>query len=125
MREAVLAGFFMGRLTAKELADDLRGSQRSVSATHAAVEIEDMTTPFLVTRGMAIALCDAVLIRELPPEDLQTIGFALLASQYFYWKEEDDEPAETFYDWSAPEINLPLTYENIRIFRDRLFPNPC
>jgi len=66
-----------------------------------------------------------VLSRELPPEDLQTIGFALLASQCFYWKEEDNEPAETFYDWSAPEINLPLTYENIRIFRDRLFQTPA
>jgi hypothetical protein len=28
--------------------------------------------------------------------------------------------AETVYDWATPEINYPLTIENIKKFRERL-----
>ncbi len=79
-----------------------------------------MTGRFLVTREMAVALCDAVLAGDLAPEALETIGVALVASDNFYWDEADDEPAETFYDWSAPAINFALTHGNVRMFRDRL-----
>jgi hypothetical protein len=120
MREAVLADFFVGRVTTRELAEDVRGSTTRVSATQSTTGIENMGSRFLVTREMAIALCNAALSGELPPTDLETIGFALVASENFYWDESDDEPAETFYDWSAPEINFALTHESIRMFRDRL-----
>jgi hypothetical protein len=52
---------------------------------------------------MAIALCDAVLEGHRPPGDLETIGFSLVASEKFYWSEDEGEPAETFYDWSCPK----------------------
>jgi hypothetical protein len=124
MRESVLADFFMGRVTARELSNDVRGSIKYVSKIETKIKIEDMATPFLVTREMAVALCDAVLRGELPPEELKTIGFALVASDNFYWDETDDEPAETFYDWSAPKINFALTYNNVRMFRGRLIEKP-
>lgn len=125
MREAVLADFFRGRVTARELAVDLRGSTTRVSEIQTTTEIEDMTAPFRVTREMAIALCDAVLSGQLPAEELETVGFALVASDNFHWDEVDDEPAKTFYDWSAPEINFPLTHDNVRMFRDRLIGKPA
>ncbi len=125
MRESVLADFFMGRVTARELADDVHGSTKRVSEIQTTTQIEDMASPFLVTRKMAIALCDAVLSGELSPQELKTVGFALLASDNFYWDEADDEPAELFYDGSAPEINFSLTYENVRMFRDRLIGKPA
>ncbi len=120
MHESVLADFFLGRVTTRDLAEDVRGATKRVSDIQSTTEIKDMDSRFMVTREMAIALCDAALSGELPPTDLETIGFALLASETFYWDESDDEPAATFYDWSAPEINLGLTDENIRVFRDRL-----
>jgi len=120
MREAALANFFVGRLTAAELAQDVHGSIKQVSDLQRITEVEDMKCRFLVTREMAIALCDAVLNAEMAARHLETIGFALVTSDNFYWDEKDDEPAETFYDWSSPQINFPLTIENIEMFRARL-----
>jgi hypothetical protein len=76
-------------------------------------EIHDMADQFRVTRQMAVALCDAVLCGDLPTADLETIGFALVASDTFCWDDNDDEPAETFWDWAAPEVNFALTLENV------------
>ncbi|MCU1257706.1 MAG: hypothetical protein JWO80_591 [Bryobacterales bacterium] len=58
MRESVLADFFMGRVTARQLAHDLHGSNKRISEIQTTTEIEDLATPFLVTREMAVALCD-------------------------------------------------------------------
>jgi hypothetical protein len=120
MHEEVLADFFLGRSTAEQLARDLEGSRRKLSEVHTVTEIKDMANRFLVTRAMAVALCDAVLDGHLPPSDLETIGFTLVASNNFYWSEVDGEPAETFYDWSCPQINYPLTMDTVRMFRARL-----
>jgi len=91
-----------------------------VSDVQTVTAIEDMKDPFLVTRGMAVALCDAVLGGSLPSVALETIGFALVASDNFYWDEEDNALAETLYDWSCPAINYPLTLENVAMFKSRL-----
>ncbi len=84
MCETGLADFFLGRATARELADDVRGPTRRDTAIRSTTEIENVSAPLLVTRDMAIALCDAVLCGELPPERLKAIGFALIASDKFY-----------------------------------------
>lgn len=124
MREKILAEFFSNRLSAADLAVDLKVSVHRVTDTHCGVLIEDMGTPFCVTRGMAVLLCDAVLQGELPAESLETIGFALVSSDAFFWSEDEEEPAETFHDWACPQINYALTLENVQMFRRRLTEEP-
>jgi hypothetical protein len=68
MREQTLAAFFKGTVSARELARDLEGSVKRVDDGGFIVEIEDMQDELAVTSEMAIALCDAVLAGELPPE---------------------------------------------------------
>jgi hypothetical protein len=116
VREEVLARFFKGRATPAELARDLKGSEQRVSDIQSIVEIEDMQEEFVVTRGMAVALCDAVLSEQLEPSALATIGFALMASDKFSWDGED-VLGEIIADWSCPEINFTLNMENVRQFR--------
>ena len=71
-----------------------------------------------MTATMGIKLCDAVLAGELPAEALRTIGFALQASDKFYWDGDEDEVlASVIADWSCPEVNYPLTLENVARFR--------
>jgi len=67
---------------------------------------------------MAVALCDAVLKGDLPADGLRTIGFALMASDRFHWDGDKDAvlPDVIGY-WSCPEINYPLTVENVQRFR--------
>jgi hypothetical protein len=118
MREQVLRLFFEGKCSAAELAHDVAGSMKQTSSTTSVVSIEDMENSFPLTSDMAIRLCDAVLGGELPPDALHSIGFALMASDCFEWDGDNDEVlANVIADWSCPEVNYPLTLENIQRFR--------
>ncbi|MFZ0579502.1 MAG: hypothetical protein WBY69_05650 [Candidatus Acidiferrales bacterium] len=119
MREVILRDFFLGRITPPELAADVRGSVKKVGAISFVAEIEDMDDEFSVTRQMLVSLCEAVLSDQLPSQDLSTIGFALLASEKFVWDAED-LVGDVIHDWSCPEINYPLTLENVQRFKDWL-----
>lgn len=119
MREEVLAGFFNGTTTAARLASDLSGSEVRVSDIESFVKIEDMQQEFVVTKEMALALCDAVLREELPPSALATIGFALMASEKFTWDAEA-VIGEIIADWSCPEVNYALNVANVRKYREWL-----
>ncbi|MDQ3816766.1 MAG: hypothetical protein M3362_03615, partial [Acidobacteriota bacterium] len=78
---------------------------------------------FRVEPSHLVKLCDAVLSGKLNAERLELIGYCLVASDHFFWEEDSrsgELVAETAYDWSSPEINYPLTFENIEKFRERL-----
>lgn len=116
MREVVLRDFFLGLATPAELARDVRASTKQVGAISFEIKIEDMEDQFSVTREMLVALCDAVLSTQLAAQELSTIGFALAASESFLWDTEDIVH-EVIHYWSCPEINYPLTLENVHRFR--------
>jgi hypothetical protein len=121
MREQILRQFFEGTCSASELARDVAGSGRKASQKLKITSIEDMDANFDVTADMAVRVCDAVLSGDLPASALQTIGFALMASDKFQWNgDEDDVLASVIADWSCPEINYPLTVENVQRFRSWL-----
>lgn len=85
MTEIILAQFFEGRTTAATLAGDLNGSETRVTDIASTVGIEDMPEDFVVSREMALRLCDPVLGGELSPDSLSNIGFALMASDKFIY----------------------------------------
>jgi hypothetical protein len=91
MRERALRDFFEGKLSAVELGRDIAGSAKTSGPKTTIVSIEDMDTDCVVTSDMAVRLCDAVLSGELTPQSLQTIGFALMASDKFQWNADEDE----------------------------------
>lgn len=118
MRERVLRDFFENKATAAELAQDVAGSISQKSPKVSVVSIEDMDGEFTVTAAMLVRLCDVVLQGELDPDALHSIGFALMASDAFCWDaDEDDVLANVIGDWSCPEVNYPLTLENVKRFR--------
>jgi hypothetical protein len=118
MREETLKRFFLGEVSGSELAQDVAGSRKKLSSVVSRIAMEDMDTEFVIRRPMLISLCDAVLEGSLPPDALAVIGFALEASDKFEWdSDEDDLVAEVIADWSCPEINYPLTIDNVRRFK--------
>jgi hypothetical protein len=118
MREQVLRQFFEAKSTAAELARDIAGSTKKPSPITSVTSVEEMDDDFTVTTGMAVALCDAVIRGHRPADGLHTIGFALMASDRFQWDGDKDEVlADVIADWSCPEINYPLTVENVQRFR--------
>jgi hypothetical protein len=116
MDERKLRDFFLGRISASRLARSIDRSVSHPDEITSVVYVRDMKEPFTVTREMAISLCDAVLHGELPPNQLQWVGFTLHASDSFDWN-EDDLLSAIFEDWSSPEINLPLTTESVDRFK--------
>jgi len=122
MREAVLKEFFAGNVDAKALAGDLKGAMITSDGI-TKHPIEDMVGTFQVQADHLTRLCDAVLRGDLKPIHLQAIGFCILASDNFEYDTdtvEGDLVGETLSDWSVPQINYPLTRDNIRKFRERL-----
>ena len=119
MKETILASFFRGELGAPDLAMDIAGSEERPAATRRNIFVEDMDGEFVVTRGMAAALCDAVLRREMEPDAFRLIGFALTTSDKFTWN-DDDLLADILYDWSCPEIDFKLSIENVCKFKSWL-----
>jgi len=118
VREEILKGFFTGEMSELELASDLAGSRKQLDRVESEIAIQDMETEFEVSRSMLVSLCDAVLSGSLQASDLATIGFALQASDKFVWDgDRDDTLANVIADWSCPEVNYPLTLENIGRFR--------
>lgn len=121
MREETLRQFFEGTITARELAQDVAGSAMKASSKVSIVSVENMDNDFKVPTEMAMRLCDAVIVGELPADDLHAIGFALQASERFHWDGDEDEVlAEVLADWSCSEVNYPLTLENVRRFKNWL-----
>jgi hypothetical protein len=121
MHERILRDFLLGNATAAELAQDVQGSTKWTNDKTSITSVEDMDEDFRVSASMAIRLCDAVLTGDLPPDALSTIGFALMASDHFCWDGDEDEVlADVISDWACPEINYPLTLENVERFRNWL-----
>lgn len=83
----------------------------------------DTNVDFSVTTTHLIKLCDAVLAGDIPPEQLEWIGFGLIASDHFNWDTDSvdgERVADTCYDWSSPSTNYILTIKTVGKFRHRL-----
>jgi hypothetical protein len=82
-----------------------------------------MNEEFQIEPEHLIRPCDAILSNSISPGVLQPIAFCMIASDNFEWDSETDSGdvvSRALFDWSAPEINYPLTTENVRLARERL-----
>ena len=125
MTEQALLEYFQNRLSADELAKDLKGSQRKTgydtSRVYVAPIDDDQT--FIVTRDHLIKLTTDTLNGALTPEDLNTIAFAIISSEFFTLNSEgiDVEIIETvIHDWDNYEIGFALSMKNIALWKEYL-----
>ena len=125
MTEQALLEYFQNRLSADELAKDLKGSQRKTSYDTTSVYVTpvDNDQEFIVTKEHLIKLSTDTLNGKLTPEDLNTIAFAIISSDFFTLDNEgeDAEIMETvIYDWDNPEIGFDLSIKNIELWKEYL-----
>ena len=123
MHESTLKDYFLGVIDESRLNEDSEGSVVQTSFDVITHYVNPMDSDFQVEPAHLIKLCDAVLSGKLDVRHLELIGYCLVASDHFFWDEDSkagELVAETAYDWSSPEINYPLTSENIKKFRERL-----
>jgi hypothetical protein len=123
MRESVLRDYFLELVDESRLSEDLAGSVAQTSYDVISYySANDLTEDFEVVPTHLVKLCDAVLAGKINAKHLELIGFALIGSDCFIWNGDDTEGggelvADVLHDWASPEINYPLTAENIAKFR--------
>lgn len=115
-----LRQFLESSATADELA---QGLARPLDHS-AGVTFESPTgAPLHVSPAHLVRVCDAILASRCEPTILRDVGFLLIGSDAFEYDSDTEEGArvaETAADWSAPEINWPLTLDNVREWRSFL-----
>jgi hypothetical protein len=119
MKAGTIKGFFEGRTKASILAAEAESTRLDVS--HAADDVltDDLSSDFVVGANHLVALCDAVVRKELKPGHLEVIASVLVRSERFLW--DPSTPAgslvsRVIYAWEAPEINYVLSGETVKKF---------
>ena len=124
MTEAALRDYFEGRLSAADLSRDLQGSQVRTSHDVISVRVAQISEgEFRVTKAHILMLCDDVIAKELSTDDLNTIGFALMTSEYFSLNDgtpDGELIVDIAFEWDNPEIGYDLTIENVKRWKVRL-----
>ena len=120
MHEEVLRRFFEGVADPSDLARDLHGALVPDGPDVTRHPIVDMVEEFEVQPCHLVKVCDAVLDGSVSVDSLEAIGFCLVASDAFLWDSNSpggERVADVAHDWSAPEVNYPLTLTNVAAWR--------
>lgn len=124
MREIILHKFFEGEITAADLANDLDGSQERIGYDSTNIYVDRVESgSYKVRKQHLIALCDAFMAGDISSKGLNTIGFALMFSDFFEWDNDSKEGsiiAEVVSDWDNTSIGYEITDKNVWHWRQYL-----
>lgn len=120
MRETTLHNFFAGSGSIQELRSGLADVVGKSTLRTGANLISDLAHDFGITPQHLLKICDAFLLGELGAEEVKAAAFVLIGSDHFIWDTDSpdgDLVGEVLFDWSAPEVNYPLTSDNVEKYR--------
>jgi len=126
MKETTLKRYFNDKippLALRSALEDIKGRQTLTAYSNFALDLEDTYT---VTIKDLIRVCDGLLGGTFDEDDIKVIAFLLIASDHFCWLNETFPGtivSEVLYDWYVPEINYPITSENIAVIKEGLLCN--
>ncbi len=124
MTEEKLRDYFDNKLTSEELSSDLLDSQKKTGYDVTAVYVKSIGDgEFEVKKEHLVKLCDDVISGHLALIDLNTIAFALMASDYFTWSNngaQGEVLSNVIFEWDNPEIGFDLTIKNVRLWKEYL-----
>jgi hypothetical protein len=116
MREKILRDYFDNKVSIDTLSSDVDGTV--INSSHKVFEIHINQLPeydgYLIKNEHLLKLCHDTISGNLKVTHLETIADSLEFSEYFYWNENDTVVGETIFEWANPEINYPLTVENLK-----------
>ncbi|MFN0049073.1 MAG: hypothetical protein ACKVOU_08135 [Cytophagales bacterium] len=124
MREKKLKEYLEDKLSADQLSLDLKDSQKRTGYDVTTVYIDSLKDgEFEIKKEHLIKLCDDTISNNLSPTDLNTIGFALMTSDHFYW--DSDSPdgeivGNVILEFDNPEIGYDITIKNVLLWKDYL-----
>jgi hypothetical protein len=117
MTEKTLKDYFEGKIPVDILAADIKDSRQKSGFDTVAIYIKNITehSEYQVTRQHLLKICNDAINGHMTPNDLNTIGFALIASDYFNWdcdKPDGEIIQNTIHDWDNPDMGFELTVGN-------------
>jgi hypothetical protein len=71
-----------------------------------------------ISRSDLIAKCDQYLNGEIQEKDFENYAWNLITEEHIDW--DDDVISDIIYQWDSPEINFPITKQNIRLWKHQL-----
>ncbi len=124
MTEQKLKDYFEDNLSAEQLSLDLKGSQQKTGYDVTTVSINSLNEgEFEIRKEHLIKLCDDTISRKLLLTDLNTIGFALMSSDFFNWDSDTKDGeiiANIIFEWDNPEIGFDITTKNVKLWKEYL-----
>ena len=125
MKEKILKEYFEDLVSAKVLNEDVTGSKVKTGNDTSALNIQiiEANEEFSIALDHILKLCVDAIKGEISIENLSTIAFALIGSDYFEWNESDGigkRISNVVFEWDNPEINFPITKENLKLWKEYL-----
>ncbi|QEC68590.1 hypothetical protein FRZ67_15210 [Panacibacter ginsenosidivorans] len=116
MQEQVLLDYLQHKISVDELATNLKEAQQKTSYDTTSVYVDKIENDgeFKVKREHLLRLCNEVIDGRITLEDLNTIAFVILMSEYFTHDHDDEIADRVLFDWDNPEIGFPLSLDNMQ-----------
>ena len=124
MKESVLKKYFENQISAELLAEDLNESQQKTGYDTTSVTIESLNNgEFEIEKEHLIKLCEDYLNKQISSKDLNTIGFALMFSDFFHWDNDTksgEAISEVISDWDNENIGYDINRKNVQLWKEYL-----
>jgi anti-sigma28 factor (negative regulator of flagellin synthesis) len=124
MKESILKKYFENEISAKLLAEDLKNSQQKTGYDTTSVTIESIENgEFEIQKEHLTKLCIDYLTNQINSLDLNTIGFALMCSDFFHWDSETKSGeiiSQVISDWDNENIGYDISRKNVQLWKEYL-----
>jgi hypothetical protein len=122
MKEQLLLDYFQNKASIELLIDDLKDSQQKTGYDTTTVYVTPIEGEgsFFVTKTHLLQLCNEAIIGKLSFENLNTIAFAVITSDFFETDENDEIINRVLFEWDNPEIGFALTIDNMKKWKELL-----
>ena len=124
MKESILKKYFKNQISAELLAEDLKDSQQRTGYDTTSVTIESLDNgEFEIENEHLIQLCEDYLNNQISSKDLNTIGFALMFSEFFHWDNDTKSGeliSQVISDWDNENIGYDINTKNVQLWKEYL-----
>lgn len=123
MKESILRDYFSGEIDGGSLQvflSEIVGVNELNAESNLAC---DLTSDFELRLDHLVMICDDFASEYFEASHVTAIAVFLLASDHFDWDSQTPTGAviaELISDWSTPEIDYPITTENMNAIRSSL-----
>lgn len=122
MTERILRDYFENKISGDILNKDIEGSHIKTGNDTSRVDVMQIESDeeFVVSTSHLLKLCEDCISDIISSNNLNSIAFALICSEYFVWDNITSEGklvSETIYNWDNPKMNFPLSKDNLLLWK--------